>query len=231
MTDIVQILTDFFATWRRSSEIISITDNGDGTADIEVCDTLFVAPCQSIRIDGVNYEVTKVDGKVITVMFTVLPTGTEYQTQLIHFTAGTVYRFNQEDTQDDNLKEPLKAWLMEPTVEEEEPIDSIYEYTAKIRLFFIMETNLKDWIIEDIYTNISKPLIKLAREFKSIRGIDRKFGVGKIVDKGDTITHQDFQVYILGKEDLNEGELDMNYSGVEITPRLPVYVTCNKCKT
>lgn len=143
------------------------------------------------------------------------------------FQSGTKLAANREwtiSTTDLIAKTPL-VWLFEIIRVQKFGRDDVREFETDLRLFFLDETNVKDFYTEDHRREVVKPMIKLAEEFLNVVRADRTF---KTIENYTLVTFSRFGVET--DQGVIENILDANLSGVELQITLTKYkANCKNC--
>ena len=144
------------------------------------------------------------------------------------FITGTKMATNTEwlkATSDVVAKTPI-IWLLETIQETRFGKGDSREVEYQLRLFFLDETNVKDFYTEDHRDQVVLPMQELAKEFIRTANRDRRF---KTVDQYTMKTFSRFGVE--RDNGVFQNILDANLSGVEVTMSLVKYkdgCTCFK---
>ena len=128
-------------------------------------------------------------------------------------------------TSDVVAKTPI-IWLLETIQETRFGRGDSREVEYQLRLFFLDETNVKDFYTEDHRDQVVLPMQELAKEFIRTANRDRRF---KTVDQYTMKTFSRFGVE--RDNGVFQNILDANLSGVEVTMSLVKYkdgCTCFK---
>ncbi len=167
---------------------------------------------QSLDVSQTNLPLTPLDG----LTFITAP----------YFVPGTKLAANREwtiSTPDLTAKTPL-IWLLEIIRERRFGKDSTILFESDVRIFFLDETNIKEFYTEDHRREVVKPMIELAEAFLDVVRNDRSF-----------VTFDDYQLITFsrfGVEAENgvfQNILDANLSGVELQFTLSKYKENCKC--
>lgn len=205
-----------------TGEILEVVDNLDETFTLSVCKTYHAMECVNIDISGTPYKVVSVvNDESITIEATSAPTGTEFQVLAPFYIHGTPRATNSELSRinDWRDKSPL-AWLLEILRERyDNDVESSIDRVSEIRLFFLAQTNEKDWKTTDHYVNVIQPMWNLAKSFIDVAEDDNRIAE---FDSYEIIPHAKFGIYTD-----NQGHtariLNDPLSGVELRIDLPIY--------
>jgi hypothetical protein len=143
------------------------------------------------------------------------------------FQSGTKLAANREWTisnTDLTLKTPL-VWLFEIIRVQKFGRGDVREFETDLRLFFLDETNVKDFYTEDHRREVVKPMIKLAEEFLNVVRGKANF---QTIENYTLVTFSRFGVET--DQGVIENILDANLSGVELQFTLTKYKeNCKIC--
>ena len=143
------------------------------------------------------------------------------------FITGTKLATNMEWTIADNdvtAKTPI-VWLLETIRERKFGKGSVYHFEAELRIFFLDETNIAQFLTEDHRREVVYPMTRLAEEFIDMIGNNRKF---KTIEDYTIKTFSRFGV----EQDngMFQNVLDANLSGVELQFTLTKFKeNCKNC--
>lgn len=156
----------------------------------------------------------------------VSPSNGSYQLEAPFYMTGTRLAVNEEwnlVSNDLRQKTPL-VWLYEIIRTKEYGPGSALEYTTELRLFFLDETNVKDYYTADHRENVVMPMRNLALAFIAALKTDRKF---KTVEDYTLVQFSRFGVET--EKGVIKNVLDANLSGVELQITLTKYKQNCKC--
>jgi hypothetical protein len=142
------------------------------------------------------------------------------------FISGTKLATNREWTiADSNLmrKTPI-IWLLETIDETRFGRGDSREFEASLRMFFLDETDIKNYYTEDHRREVVLPMQKLVAEFIEVVNSDVRF---KAVEDYRMRTFSRFGVE--NENGMFQNILDANLSGVELTVTLTKFKTNCKC--
>jgi hypothetical protein len=125
-------------------------------------------------------------------------------------------------TNDLTAKTPL-IWLLEIIRVTKFGRADVREFETSLRLFFLDETNVKDFYTQDHRREVVKPMTGLAEEFLNVVRNDRNF---QTIEDYTLVTFSRFGVET--DQGVIENILDANLSGVELQFTLTKYK--NNCK-
>ena len=120
-------------------------------------------------------------------------------------------------------KTPL-VWLLESTSEERFGRGDTRLFEADLRIFFLDETNVKDYYSEDHRREVVYPMQRLAEEFVETIERDRSF---KTLESYNIRSFSRFGVE--NESGVFQNILDANLSGVELSITLTKYKENCKC--
>lgn len=178
---------------------------------------------EEYRITGIEYDewVTSIAVGTATQPLD----GTIYLT-VPYWITGTRIATNNEWTKGDkNLlnKTPI-AWLLETLRQRNFGKGSPVEFDADVRLFFLDETDIKQYYTADHRSNVVYPMEKLADAF--IQTASKTTGI-KPIDEYEFITFSRFGVE--KNDGMFQNILDANLSGVELRVSITKYKENCKC--
>lgn len=143
-----------------------------------------------------------------------------------YFVPGTQISANREWTiADNNLmqKTPL-VWLLHDIRYRKFGRQSVYEWEADLRLFFLDETNMAQYYTRDHIYNVVVPMSKLADEFIKVVNADRGY---LTLDEWEVLNFTRFGTE--REQGVFSNILDANLSGVELRITLTKYKENCKC--
>lgn len=142
------------------------------------------------------------------------------------FISGTKLAANNEWTQKEKTdlgkKTPL-IWLFEVIRQTNYGRNDTRLFSSDLRLFFLDETNIRDFYTEDHRREVVYPMMRLAEMFIDVVKNDRRF---QAVESHEIISFSRFGVE--QETGVIQNILDANLSGVEL--RLPLTMFKNNCK-
>jgi hypothetical protein len=191
---------------------------------IEVCNTKWARAGKMIQfgndeflIQTIQYDQFFTTGDAQTGMFTIAQP---------YFVPGTPISANREWTiADNNLmdKTPL-VWLLHDIRYRKFGRESVFEWEADLRLFFLDETNTAQFYTRDHIQNVVVPMSKLAEEFIKVVNANRSY---LTLDQWEVLNFTRFGTEREGGSFSNI--LDANLSGVELRITLTKYKENCKC--
>lgn len=143
-----------------------------------------------------------------------------------YFVPGTKISANNEWTKFSNdltQKTPL-VWLLHDVRYVKFGRESVYEWESDLRIFFLDETDIVNYLTKDHIDNVVVPMSKLAGKFIDVVNNDRNY---KTLDTYEIVNFTRF-----GTEQANgyfQNILDANLSGVELRIKLTKYKQNCKC--
>jgi hypothetical protein len=229
MRDITKKVEQTIAKLTRTVTIDLITDNGNGTYQLDSCCTYWLRPCKTITIDAVDYKIQSfVQNESLTVKGDVLPTATSFTITPPFYKHGTPTATNSELFHVDNDQELPLAWLLEILTQsvfqkEDNPLD----YSSDLRLFFLDGYDPEDGLTSDLYTDIIRPMQSMVEEFIKEVELDGNYND---VDEYRTINWSKFGVYTTNQGSTSQ-VLDAYLTGIELRITLEIMkkVDCNDC--
>jgi hypothetical protein len=111
----------------RDMEIVSATDNGDGTFSLRVCDVKYAQKGYKVTIDDIEYKITYVDfkNKTITISGPSIPTVTFFRLYAPYFFHGTPRETATEVSNPDHANLITPMIFLNETFEEDSTFDDI----------------------------------------------------------------------------------------------------------
>lgn len=227
MDEITQVVSQLVSSIDRS-----IYGTATATPDVlEFCKTKWGRKGKLIEDQSANvFQITAInyDEDMTAVS---IPTGTsfsegEYLLPEPFFISGTKLATNREWTiADSNLmrKTPI-VWLLETIDETRFGRGDSREFEASLRMFFLDETDIKNYYTEDHRREVVLPMQKLVAEFIEAVNSDVRF---KAVEDYRMRTFSRFGVE--NENGMFQNVLDANLSGVELTISLTKFKTNCKC--
>lgn len=227
MDEITQVVGQLVSSIDRS-----IYGTATATPDVlEFCKTKWGRKGKLIEDQSANvFQITAInyDEDMTAVS---IPTGTsfsegEYFLPEPFFISGTKLATNREWTiADSNLmrKTPI-VWLLETIDETRFGRGDSREFEASLRMFFLDETDIKNYYTEDHRREVVLPMQKLVAEFIEAVNSDVRF---KAVEDYRMRTFSRFGVE--NENGMFQNVLDANLSGVELTISLTKFKTNCKC--
>lgn len=177
----------------------------------------------NFRITGIEYD------DYITASS--IPAGTTFDTGTYYLPApfyisGTRLATDREWTLvNSNVMEKTPiVWLLETITEEVYGRGDAREFEATLRLFFLDETNIKDYYTADHRREVVLPMRNLVNSFIEVINNDRRF---KTIDSMRIKTFSRFGVET--EQGIFQNILDANLSGVELNLTLTKYKQNCKC--
>lgn len=142
------------------------------------------------------------------------------------YVSGTKLATNREWTiASNNLsdKTPL-AWLLEIIRISKKGRGESIDFESELRLFFLDETDIRNYYTADHRENVVYPMERLAQQFIKTIQLDRSF---ETIESYDLTTFSRFGVE--GEQGVFENILDANLSGVELRVSLSKFKENCKC--
>ena len=143
-----------------------------------------------------------------------------------YFVPGTQISANREWTiADNNLmnKTPL-VWLLHDIRYQKFGRQSVFDWAADLRLFFLDETNMTQYYTRDHIQNVVVPMSKLADEFIKVVNANRSY---LTLDEWEVLNFTRFGTE--REQGVFSNILDANLSGVELRITLTKYKENCKC--
>jgi hypothetical protein len=214
--DIIVFARNVLNTIAFEAEILSNTDNADGTHTLVLADILYLQEGFKQEIDGNEYKIISVDPATNTIIVQ----GAE-PIEVDTFTPYAVKFFygNIRETANE-LKEYLQARDKTPMLyfyEEfkerfyEEP-DTNIERESDLRLFFLTQADFKDWQRQDFQDNAIMPMRRLTEHY--IEQLKNTARVANLTT-WETVNKTRFGVFI-NEKGVDKAYWADNLSGIEL---------------
>lgn len=196
-----------------------------------VCDTKWLRVGKKVSDEADNvYTITKVVEDEYIESTPVLVSSPPLEGKIYlpapYYISGTRMATNREWTISNSKmseKTPL-AWLLEIIRMTKRGRESAIDFESELRMFFLDETDIRNYYTADHRENVTYPMEKLAKEFMKVIDEDRRF---ETIFEYQLITFSRFGVESL--QGMFENILDANLSGVELRVNLVKYKTNCKC--
>lgn len=225
MREIVDIIEDLVSGLTFTSEIKTVTDNGNDNYTLGVCCTYQVQPYCYVSINGTDYLVTDiVNNESITINSNILPVvGDNIVIKAPAYYHGTIPAVNAEMDEKQNAQVSIEAplvYLFEVISEtfnndEEDQL----ERESTLRLFFLASADFENWYTDDHYKYAIVPMRNLAYEFiKSVNANNCTFA---LFDSYTLINHAKFGQFTDNNGHINRF-FNEGFSGVEMRVTLPI---------
>jgi hypothetical protein len=191
------------------------------TNQLETCNTKWARVGKLVNglepITGIEYDQWLTANNV---------TGPTVTISAPYFVPGTQISANREWTIGNNNlmdKTPL-VWLLHDIRYRKFGRQSVYEWEADLRLFFLDETNMTQYYTRDHIYNVVVPMSKLADEFIKVVNADRGY---LTLDEWEVLNFTRFGTE--REQGVFSNILDANLSGVELRITLTKYKENCKC--
>lgn len=230
----IDIIRDIVQSLSFDIPVESIVDNGDGTYDINVCNTYHQSANNcTIQLDSKNYSVTGVETDKKIVIKEVdpgsgAPSITVYPLAAPKFFHGTLFDTNNELIKITKTSEKLPMVYLFEKFQENKDRDraSIIDRTAVLRLFCMDNAKYGQWNTGDHYNNVIDSMANLVKE------LDEAFIDSSEIGKYDAFTTVNW--VNLGVDTSNgqpERTIEDFLSGVEMRISLPILIEtdCINC--
>lgn len=220
--------TEVTALLRSVNTMIDRTVKGKYDSQTQrtyICNTKWLRKGKRVRV-GVNfYTITSISYNNWVTSVPVNPSNTTPLSGLIYipeprYFAGTKTATNREFTQignDMGTKTPT-IWLLETFQQTNYGNGSPIEFESNVRLFFLDETDITNYTVQEHRNEVVKPMQELVNGF--LETLNSTTGV-KRVREYDMITFSRFGVE--RQEGMVQNVLDANLSGVELRFLLTKY--------
>lgn len=222
----VDIVEDLFSEVNTTFTAASIDDNGDGTYVLNTSDTMYLQVKRDLTIGGKKYRITNIiHNESVTVKGKVLPTELVFEAYPVFYFHGKAVETNAElDMIDDSDNKTPMGFLVEIITDRFYPNDELKERETDIRIFFLTPAAYDDWTTNEHYDGAIRPMRNLAYNFLDV--LEKSKIIGKFAQY-DLTNHAKFGIFILRKG-ATKRIFDDNFSGVELTIRLPILkdLTC-----
>ncbi len=240
--DTITIIKDIVATLSFTIIVDNIVDNSDGTFTINVKEE---ADCskhtyhltgtnQLITLDSKKYKIKSVVPDVSILIKEVTtgagaPSITTFPVAAPFFRHGTLIEVDSEigKVKNSNDKFPMIYVLERFTEDFTNAVDNdnLIDRTATVQMFALDISKLKDWLIEDRYNNVIRPMQNLVSELITA------FNSSKLIGKFDSfgVTTVPFFGIFNADKGVTEQLFSDICSGAELNIALPIEVdlTCN----
>ncbi len=222
----VDVVGSLVAAIDTSVNINEIVDNGDNSYTIFTCNTKYIKPCIKFDVLGVTYNVIDTEGKEFvpnrqfTVQGSSIITETVINLPPMNYFYGTVIATSAEldKKKFDDDKFPM-VYLLEVINDNfnnlpQDKIDRVSDF----RIFFLTNTDEKNWLTADHYRLAIKPMRNMLYQF-----IDELNDNPNIEEFSNftAINHAKFGVYSTDKGHTRR-ILNDKTSGVEVRLNLPI---------
>lgn len=201
--------------------ITSVTDNLDGTYTLTTCDTYHLQPNFTITIDSVDYTIVSVTRNTnIVISGDTLPTADSFEIYTPHFFHGTPVKSSNEISQISIPQDrvPL-AYFAEEFQENYYGKGHALDREVPVRIFFLTESNDRDWNTGAFHANAVNPMRELALQFVEKCISSTYFGNMKDTEFNIS-TRQRVAVTSEGKG--KKDFANQSLSGVELNITLPI---------
>lgn len=203
-------------------QISSITDNLDGTYTLTTCQTYHLQPSFTIAIDEVEYVIESVEKDVnIVVTGPSLPGATSFLCYTPKFYYGTPIQASAELTEivlaKDKTPMIFKSEADGDFSERYFGEDSPKDREAKLRIFFLTQSNPEDWTSSVYHSDAFEPMTALAMEFVERLRLDKRIG-----DIGEYTLENRSRVGVSTRGDNKRQFASANLSGVEMNITVPI---------
>jgi len=226
----------------KISATIIITDinpDGDGNYVITTCNTYYVTPKSIIEIAGVKYKVESVEQNESITVSKVLdsdpdPSGTSIELGAPFYIHGSIISTKNEldNITDWGIKYPM-IYLYE-IYRERFVTDqtSAVGYRPRVRLFFMDQTNPRDYTNATQYENVLRPMRSLVFEFLKVLENSRK-ELAKLETDYELVPWVNFGRFEAERGNVRKLFSD-DISGYELSIELPIrreYLDLLECKS
>ena len=223
----VDIIEDLLAEVTTTINIDRWVSLGLGIRKAETCDTSYIHECMMVTIGSEQYRVKEVKVNEYFVIHTEDSlTDLTFEIKAPSYFHGKAIDTNAElDMIDDKEEITPLVYFTEIYTDRFYPNDELVERETDIRMFFLTTANYEDWVTNDHYEGVVKPMRNLAYKFIDV--LDKSKIIGKFASYYDLTNHPKFGIYLLRKG-AEKRIFDDNYSGVEFRIRLPILkdMTC-----
>jgi len=157
----VDQIEDIVAKMTPTVTIESVTDNGDGTQTLEICNTYWLRKYMTVTIDGNDYEILSFVGDTsITISSSPLVTVSSFVLTAPYYFHGTPIQINSEwcVQKEDSNKYPC-VYLVEALTETFYNEEDSRDKDSNIRLFFLDSFSSRSDEVDAHYDNVIVPLI------------------------------------------------------------------------
>ena len=209
------------------------TDNLDGTYTIQMCNTAWL----SCGVSIINYDTDEVlDVVSVTIDESITVKGSEcpssFTVEAPNFIHGSFQMTNAELQMERDANEKFPLIYLHERIREKvyHQSDNKLERESEIVLYFLHQSNYKDWLTGDHYVEVVPVMRKMAYEFMNVVSYSTRIEDVDSYDVEDLVN--------FGKYNNDKGNvvklLDDDTSGVELRVTLPIkpeeYCNLRKCK-
>lgn len=212
--DIIQFIKKVVDSIDWTLTIDSVTDNGNGTFDLIMCDIGHLQPLFNITIGGNEYTILDFIEGGIKVSGAVLITATSFTPYLPFYFHGTVRATQSElaNIIDANSKTPMIYFYEVISETFFEDNDNAIERESSIRLFFLTQADFMNWKTSDFHENAIQPMRRMMEKF-----IEKLKGHSNVneINSFTVINQNKFGVFINNKG-FESAIMAENLSGCEL---------------
>ncbi len=212
--DIIQFVKEVVQGIDWTLTIETITNNGNGTWDLIMCDIGYLEILRDITIGGNTYTITEYISGGIRVSGTVNITVKTFVPYALVFNHGTVLATISERADILLAKEKTPFVFFLEVIEEEffEDNDNSLERRSPIRLFFLTVADFTNWKTLDYHTYAVQPMRRMMENF--LEALKKALRVSEI-DSYKVINHNKFGVYA-NEKGFETAIFPENLSGCEL---------------
>lgn len=222
MIEFSQIFTEIVQGINREIVIDSISTMGDSTL-IFTCNTKWARAGKTLELKNGQFSFNNVIEEVQTNFFIKIKGIVSFSEAYVNFPfniTGTKIATNLEWTKASSFaidKTPL-IWLLDNFEETEHGRESSLERSVECKVFFLDETDIKNYYTNDHKVQVIQPMIALKDEFLSVIAKNRKF---KTVDDDRIKYFSRFGTE--SPQGFEKNILDANLSGLVLSVTLRKY--------
>lgn len=224
-TETVDIIRDLVENIGLKLKIKSVTDNEDGTYNIDVCNTIYLSGkyenqnnAFTIEIDSVVYEVISVENDIVTLKGDTIPTVGTKSIQAPYFFHGTILQTNSELSQISDVFQKTPMVYLRRTFTENWNRFNTIERTADITLYFLTQANFEHWQTENFDKFAIQPMRKLCYEFIDKLLNNKQIGRFEVYTITDAIKFATF----VNDKGYESQKFNDTLSGVQLDISIPI---------
>ena len=215
--DLVEALVNLITV---NEPIKELTDNGDGTYTINVCDVHYARPLCPITIGGVDYPVTEISGQDITFTASSAPVGSTFTLPAPFYFHGTPTATGAELASIQSHENKFPMVYLHEILRDRTPaeVDAGIQRESDVRIFFLDQANFEDWDTDQTYSDAINPMRNLCEAFLNI--VKDNSGIAPLESDYDIFSYAKFGI----RRNVNGVETNLfseMLSGVELQITIP----------
>jgi hypothetical protein len=225
----VQVIGDLISSWQLPFVINSIVDNGDGTYTLYVPKTYYLQKGnrRKLTINLIDYLVNDVqNNESVTLKGSVIPPANTFNLPVPYYFNGTIIQTNTELKREQELsKKTPMVFLRRPfeeTLDAADINDTDTANSAALTLYFLTESNFKEWLTSDHDKNAIVPMRNMIYEFIEMLKANEKY-----IDRLTNYQVTDLIKFgLVTQNGVTAGLFSDNYSGAELNITLGIKYQC-----